>query len=330
MKAVDWVEIKGSWNHLQDIPFPKPANRKKIDVLLGSDNYHLMYPEKEVVDGVGEPCARLCPLRWTAVGRINMENTGADHNTSLCHTFRVQQFGEVAPSVEQSDDLNAMLKRFWDLETMGITPPKPAMTSDESVAWHKVSESIKFENDHYVVAVPWRNERPSLPNNRPLAERRLESTERKLEKNPEIADSYQKVIKEYLEKKYIRRVPPDEPTPPEEWLLPHFPVVRADRSTTKTRIVFDASAKFQGKSLNSEALPGPKLQADMFSILVRFRKELVALVGDVSQMYHQLALTVEDRPLHRFLWRNMDQSKEPEVYEFLRYVFGGCYCPFCA
>ena len=82
--------------------------------------------------------------------------------------------------------------------------------------------------------------------------------------------------------------------------------------------------------MNSEGLPGLKLQADMFSILVRFRKELVARVGDVSQMYHQLALTLEDRPLHRFLWRNMDQSKEPEVYEFLRYVFGGCYCPFCA
>ena len=81
-----------------------------------------------------------------------MENTGADHNISLCHT---QQFGEVATTVEQSDALNATLKRFWDLETIGIKPPKPAMTSDESAAWHKVSESIKFENDHYVVAVPW-------------------------------------------------------------------------------------------------------------------------------------------------------------------------------
>ena len=101
-----------------------------------------------------------------------------------------------------------------------------------------MSESIKFENDHYVVTVPWRNERPSLPNNRPLAERRSESTERKLEKNPEIADSYQKVIKEYLEKNYIRRVPADEPTPLEEWLLPHFPVVRADRSTTKNKDCF--------------------------------------------------------------------------------------------
>ena len=80
--------------------------------------------------------------------------------------------------------------------------------------------------------------------------------------------------------------------------LPDFPVVRADRTTTKTRIAFDASAKFRGKSLNSEALPGPQLQADMFSIQVRFRKEFVALVGDVSQMYHQLVLTLEDRPLH--------------------------------
>ena len=222
VKAVDWLSIKTNWQHLRDIPFPKLANRGKINVLLGTDNYHLMYPKKEVLGGAGKPCARLCPLGWTAVGKINMKNTGADHNTSLCHTYHMQHFGEVIPTVEQSDDLNAMLKRFWDLEIMVITSPKPVMTPDESVAWHKVSKSIKFENDHYVVAVPWWNERPSLPNNRPLAEKRLESTERKLAKNPEIADSYQKVIEEHLEKNYIRRVPPDEPTPTEAWLLPHF------------------------------------------------------------------------------------------------------------
>ena len=47
-------------------------------------------------------------------------------------------------------------------------------------------------------------------------------------------------------------------------------------------------------------------------------------------MYHQLVLLLEDRLMHRFLWRNMQTNKEPEVYEFLRFVFGGCYCPFCA
>ena len=71
-----------------------------------------------------------------------------------------------------------------------------------------------------------------------------------------------------------------------EWLLPHFPVLRPERSTMKVRIVCDASATCQGRSLNTETLPGPKLQGNIFDILLRFRMELVALAGDVSQMYH--------------------------------------------
>ena len=75
-----------------------------------------------------------------------MEKTEADHNTSLCHTYHMQQFGEVIPTEEQSDDLNATLKRFWDRRPWGLH------------LWHKVSTSIQFENGHYVVAVPWQNE----------------------------------------------------------------------------------------------------------------------------------------------------------------------------
>ena len=82
--------------------------------------------------------------------------------------------------------------------------------------------------------------------------------------------------------------------------------------------------------LHSEALPGPKLQSTIFDILVRFRKELEVLVGDVSQMYHQLVLKPEDRLFHRSLWRNLDVQSQPQVYGFSRFVFGGCYCPFCA
>ena len=163
-----------------------------------------------------------------------------------------------------------------------------------------------------------------------MAKKRLVSTERKLMKDKEVAVAYQQVFNEYLDKKYIRRVPEDEPTPDCQWLLPHFPVVRPDKATTKLRIVFDGPAPFEGKSLNTEALTGPKLQSDVLDILVKFRKETVALVGDISQMYHQLVLREEDRSFHRFLWRDMDLRREPEVYEFIRFVFGGCYCPFCA
>ena len=202
-------------------------------------------------------------------------------------------------------------------------------TPDETLAMKKVKDSLKFDGKNYEVAVPRKDNQPSLTNNRQQAEQRLNSTERKLNKIPEVKVAYQQVIDEYLQKGYIRCVPEDEPKPENEWLLPHFPVIRPERSTTKVRVVFDASAQVQGKSLNSEALPGPKLQANLVDILVKFRKELVPLVGDISQMYHQLKLREEDRPFHRFLWRDLDVKKRPEVYEFLRFVFGGCYCPFC-
>ena len=94
--------------------------------------------------------------------------------------------------------------------------------------------------------------------------------------------------------------------------------------------MFDASAIYQGRSLNTETLTGPKLQSNIFDILVRFRKKLVALAGDVSQMYHQLALQPDDRPFHRFLWLDLDSSRRPETYEFQRFIFGGRYCPYCA
>ena len=163
-----------------------------------------------------------------------------------------------------------------------------------------------------------------------MAENRLQSVEKKWFRDHELAKAYQGVIEDYLEKRYICKVSQDETVPETEWFLPHFPVVKPDRSTTKFRVVFDGSATFEGKSLNNESLPGPKLQSNVFDILVGFRQELVVLIGDISQMYHQLSLLPEDRPLHRFLWRDLDPSKKPEVYEFLRFIFGGCYSPFCA
>ena len=193
------------------------------------------------------------------------------------------------------------------MESIRIIPTDQHQpTPEDKLAWDKVNKSLKLNGQHYEVAVPWREERPQLPNNLSMAKKRLVSTARKLMKDKEVAVAYQQVFNEYLDKKYIRRVPDDEPTRDCQWLLPHFPVVRPDKATTKVRIVFDGSAPFEGKSLNTEALTGPKLQSDVFDILVKFRKETVALVGDISQMYHQLVLCEEDRPLHRFLWRDMD------------------------
>ena len=106
-------------------------------------------------------------------------------------------------------------------------------------------------------------------------------------------------------------------------------MIREDRATTKVRIVLDAAVKHKGKSLNDTIRPGPKLQRELVDVLTRFRRAPVALSGDITEMFLQVELQEKDRPYHRFLWRNLDTSREPDVYEFQRLVFENTASPFC-
>lgn len=57
-------------------------------------------------------------------------------------------------------------------------------------------------------------------------------------------------------------------------------------TTTKLRVVFDASAKTNtGESLNDQLLIGPKIQEDISNILIQFRFHKYALTADVEKMY---------------------------------------------
>ena len=123
---------------------------------------------------------------------------------------------------------------------------------------------------------------------------------------------------------------PEEKKPDQVWYLPHFPVLRPDKSTTKTRVVFDASAKYEEVSLNDVLLQGPKLQNDLFDVLLQFRRDPVALMCDIREMYLQIKLEPSDRPFHRFLWRDLNNEQDPDVFEFNRVVFGVNSSPFLA
>ena len=129
------------------------------------------------------------------------------------------------------------------------------------MALKKIEESISYDGTtcRYKVAVPWKDNRPKLQNNRKAAISRLCSTEKKLKKHEFAQGEYQQTIEAYIEKGYLRRVKDDEKPPPEVWYLPHLPVIRMDK-TTKVRIVFDCSARSDGVSLNDVIYAGPKLQ----------------------------------------------------------------------
>ena len=55
--------------------------------------------------------------------------------------------------------------------------------------------------------------------------------------------------------------------------LPHHPVVRKDKSTSRVRIVYDASSKAtsDSPSLNDVRYSGPSLIPAIIDILIRFR-----------------------------------------------------------
>ena len=110
-----------------------------------------------------------------------------------------------------------------------------------------VAETLTFEDGHSV-GLPWKTKDHDLPDNFTMAMHCLQNTEKQLQKSPELAKAYSDVLESYQDRQYIRKVLPEE-KPDQVWYLLHFPIPRPDKSTTKVRVVFDASAKCEEVSL---------------------------------------------------------------------------------
>ncbi|KAL0147387.1 hypothetical protein M9458_057314 [Cirrhinus mrigala] len=98
----------------------------------------------------------------------------------------------------------------------------------------------------------------------------------------------------------------------------------------KNRIVFNCSFQYQGQNLNELLLPGPVLGPPLLDVLLRFREHSVAVSSDIKGMFHQVRLLPEDKPLLRFLWRDLNVQELPRVYEWQVLPFGTTCSPCCA
>jgi len=106
--------------------------------------------------------------------------------------------------------------------------------------------------------------------------------------------------------------------------------VREDKSTTKLRIVYNASARENGPALNDCLHTGPSLTPVILDILIRFGVQPIALVADIEKAFLMIAVKKEDRVVLRFLWVDDVNSAEPKIveYRFARVVFGATSSPF--
>ena len=93
--------------------------------------------------------------------------------------------------------------------------------------------------------------------------------------------------------------------------FPHHAVIKNERDTTKTRIVFEQSSKIGNHpSLNDFLHSGPCLLPLIFDILLRFRIRDVALVADIKQAFLHIEIEEGDRDFLRFLWMENISEKQ--------------------
>lgn len=91
-------------------------------------------------------------------------------------------------------------------------------------------------------------------------------------------------------------------------------VLKPESKTTPCHITFNSSANFWGHALNKNYDKGPDRLNNLFNVLLRFRKEGVAITRDIQKMIHSINIPLLHQMTHCFLWKDLDDQKEPETY----------------
>lgn len=208
-----------------------------------------------------------------------------------------------------------------------FTDPIESVTKEARQAEVKAlfRETTKFNDEgRYEVLLPWKENHPSLQDNRDATERRLRLLTKKLQQE-DLFEEYNTVFNNWLSGGIIEKVPANDIANKGYYLL-HRHVVK-EGSTTKIRPVFDASAKTKDSpSLNQCLETGPNLMELIPALLHRFREKRIGVSADITKGFLQLSITPSDRDVLRFLW--WDAQRKVEIYRHRRVVFGVSSSPF--
>ena len=333
---VEFLNKKFGQDMLAD-SLPHYTESATINMLIGNDCYFdLLEPQK--LDLGGGLFLFNSKLGWILGGQT--ENTALNKGTEshlLVGTLEIATLDTKADVyVMNNTDLLSVsrpnLESFWNLEAIGITDsPK---TCDDDQALENFQKTVSYQANRYFVTWPWKEPNPIIPENYQLAEGRLKSTLGKLQKDPQLLQSYAAVIQEQLERGIIERVSSESIQGIAKHYIPHHAVVTPTKATTKVRVVYDASAKTKqsNKSLNECLYRGPVLLPDLCGLLIRFCLHSIAVVADLEKAFLSVGLQCQDRDVTRFLW-----LKDPTIpslkdnvqtYRFCRIPFGVISSPF--
>ncbi|XP_064474335.1 uncharacterized protein LOC135388617 [Ornithodoros turicata] len=181
-------------------------------------------------------------------------------------------------------------------------------------------------NNRYAVRLTWKHE-VNLEDNYYLAHKRLLHLTKRLQKDTTLLERYDKAIREYSSSGVAEKVKAGQSNGEFVYYMPHQAAIREDRTTTKIRIVFDASsAETHGTSVNNCLDAGPNLNPDLVSVLLNFTTHKVALVADEKQAFLEILIQEEDRDALRMLWWEhipyTTENNKLETWRMTRVTFG--------
>ena len=221
-----------------------------------------------------------------------------------------------------TDNLDIQLRKFWKLEEI----PKTKHFSDEELACEKhYQETTTLDKTgRFIVLLPLKDFTSKLGESRTSATKRFISLENKFKRNRQ----YKKFIHEYISLGHMSLV--QNPIGNFGYFLPHYAVLKGSSSTTKLRVVFDASAKSDSNtSLNDILMVGLTIQDDLIAIVLRFRKHNIVLSADIAKMYRQVIVKEDERHSQQVIWRS--NFEDPlSVYKLNTVTSGTSSVPFLA
>ncbi|XP_075151112.1 uncharacterized protein LOC142225221 [Haematobia irritans] len=306
----DWSDLKKI--DLADPQFYKPA---QIDMLLGSDVLPFILKSGFQRNISGSLLAQETEFGWIVSGPIRSVTSFASFVTSY-------------------DTVNDEVRKFWELEEVPLSK-----NFSENEIWceeYYKDTTIRQSDGKYSVRLPFRNDLPSnitLGSTRRAAMGQYLNLERNLKKTPDLAEEYHNVLSEYLQLNHMEATTSSEICRNSKYFsfyLPHHAVVKPERTSTKVRVVFNASKRSStGISLNDILHTGPILQNDLMNVVLRWRFFRYVFNGDIQKMYRQIYVQEDDREFQRVLFR---KSTTEEITDFrLKTVTFGLNCaPYLA
>lgn len=303
------------WSHLRQLELADPHYAKpgKVDLLLGADVYSEIITAGLRKGPRGSPIAQNTHLGWILTGQISSTEALQGYATTLSMHICIE---------------DKMLQRFWEIEEGACK--KHLTGEEEGCEQHFKETHTRQEDGRYAVALPFKDPDPlcQYGESRDVAKARWLQMERRLEKDPSLKKEYNEVMNEYLDLQHMQELKREDKYKPTAVYLPHHAVIRADKTTTKVRVVFDASCKYKNQvSLNDDLMVGPRLQQDLRHIIMRWRQHKVGLVADIVKMYRQVIVTQPD--FQRVLWRE-NSNDEIRDFQMNRVTFGMASAPYLA